>query len=213
VSMSDVAASGGYWIAMSASKIVAQPGTITGSIGVLTGKFNLSGLYAKLGLSKDYVKTTDNATLDYSFENFTPAQREAVLRLMRETYKTFVQGVADGRRMPVEAVDKIGQGRVWTGERAQQLGLVDRLGGLDAAIAIAKELARIPVDEQVSLLRLPAPRSLVDNILDLLGGEDTQEDAVRTRFGQLALPAGLKGLEALARQPVWALLPAVPHVE
>jgi len=214
VSMSDVAASGGYWIAMSASKIVAQPGTITGSIGVLTGKFNLSGLYAKLGLSKDYVKTTDNATLDYPFENFTPAQRDAILRLMRETYKTFVQGVADGRRMPAETVDKIAQGRVWTGERARQLGLIDRLGGLDTAIAIAKELARIPPGEQVSLLRLPAPRSLVDSILDLLSGsEDTFGDAVRAHFGRFTVASGIKGLEALAREPIWALLPAVPQVE
>jgi protease-4 len=213
VSMSDVAASGGYWIAMSANKIVAQPGTITGSIGVLTGKFNLGGLYTKLGLSKDYVKTTDNATLDYPFENFTEAQRNAVLRLMQETYRTFIEGVAEGRRMPVEAVDKIGQGRVWTGERARQLGLVDSLGGLDTAIAAAKELARIPASEQVSLLRLPAPRSLVGNLLDLLGGEETSEDTVAGRFRQLAVPSWLKGLEALEREPVWALLPAVPQVE
>ena len=213
VSMSDVAASGGYWIAMSANKIVAQPGTITGSIGVLTGKFNLGGLYAKLGLSKDYVKTTENATLDYSFENFTPAQRNAVLRLMQETYRTFIEGVAEGRRMPVEAVDKIGQGRIWTGERARQLGLVDSLGGLDTAIAAAKELARISSSEQVSLLRLPAPRSLVDNLLDLLGGEDTREGMVAARFARLAVPSWLKGLQALEREPVWALLPAVPQVE
>jgi protease-4 len=213
VSMSDVAASGGYWIAMSANKIVAQPGTITGSIGVLTGKFNLGGLYAKLGLSKDYVKTTENATLDYSFENFTPAQRNAVLRLMQETYRTFIEGVAEGRRMPVEEVDKIGQGRIWTGERARQLGLVDSLGGLDTAIAAAKELARISSSEQVSLLRLPAPRSLVDNLLDLLGGEDTREGMVAARFARLAVPSWLKGLQALEREPVWALLPAVPQVE
>jgi len=213
VSMSDVAASGGYWIAMSANKIVAQPGTITGSIGVLTGKFNLGGLYAKLGLSKDYVKTTANATLDYPFENFTPAQRNTILRLMHETYRTFIQGVAEGRRMPVEAVDKIGQGRVWTGERAHQLGLVDTLGGLDTAIDAAKELARIPSSEHVSLLRLPAPRSLLDNLLDLLSGEDTLEDMVAVRLGQLAVPSWLRGLEALAHEPVWALLPAVPHVE
>ena len=213
VSMSDVAASGGYWIAMSANKIVAQPGTVTGSIGVLTGKFNLGGLYAKLGLSKDYVKTTENATLDYPFENFSPAQRNTIMRLMQETYRTFVQGVAEGRRMPVEAVDKIGQGRVWTGERARQLGLVDSLGGLDTAIAAAKELARIPSSEQVSLLRLPAPRSLLDNLLDLLRGEDTLEGGVAGRFEGLALPSWLKVLQALEREPVWALLPAVPRVE
>lgn len=213
VSMSDVAASGGYWIAMSANRIVAQPGTITGSIGVLTGKFNLSGLYAKLGLSKDYVRTTENATLDYPFENFTPTQRDAILRLMRETYRNFIQGVADGRRMPVEAVDKVGQGRVWTGERALQLGLVDRLGGLDTAIAAAKELARIPASEQVFLVRLPAPRSLLDNLLDLLGGDEALGATVATRFARVEVPAWLKALQTLAREPVWVLLPGVPQVQ
>jgi protease IV len=210
VSMSDVAASGGYWIAVSANRIVAQPGTITGSIGVLTGKFNLSGLYAKLGLSKDYVRTTENATLDYPFENFTPEQRGTIVRLIQETYRTFIQGVAEGRRMPVETVNKIGQGRIWTGERALQLGLVDSLGGLDTAIAAAKELARIPTSEQVSLLRLPAPRSLLDNLLDLLSGEDTLEDIVVARF---AAPSWLKGLRAIEHDPVWALSPSVPQVQ
>jgi len=213
VSMSDVAASGGYWIAMSANKIVAQPGTITGSIGVLTGKFNLGGLYAKLGLRKDYVKTTENATLDYPFENFSAAQRDTIVRLMQETYRIFIQGVAEGRRMPVEAVDKIGQGRIWTGERARELGLVDSLGGLDTAVAAAKELARIPSGEEVSLLRLPAPRSLLDNLLELLNGEDTLEGMMPVRFGRLALSSWLEGLEALEREPVWALLPAAPQVE
>jgi protease-4 len=213
VSMSDVAASGGYWIAMSANKIIAQPGTITGSIGVLTGKFNLSGLYAKLGLGKDYVKTADNATLDYPFENFTPPQRDAVQRLMRDIYKAFIQGVAAGRRIPVETVDKIGQGRVWTGERARQLGLVDSLGGLDTAIAAAKELARIPAAEQVSLVRLPAPRSLLDNLLDLLNGDEAAADAVRDRFGRLPVPSWIRGLERLSREPVWVLLPGVPQVQ
>ncbi len=214
VSMSDVAASGGYWIAMSANRIVAEPGTITGSIGVLTGKFNFSGLYAKLGLTKDYVKTTDNATLDYSFENFTQAQRETILRLMRETYRAFVQGVADGRRMPVEAVDKIAQGRVWTGVRARQLGLVDSLGGLDAAIADAKKLAKIPASEQVSLERLPAPRSLFDNLMDLLSsGEDTFQDALAARLGGPGLRSWVRVLESLKREPIWVLLPATPQVE
>ena len=86
VSMSDVAASGGYWLAMSANRIIAEPGTITGSIGVLMGKFNLQGLYEKLGLSTDFIATTENSTLEYPFQNFTPAQREIVLRNMRETY-------------------------------------------------------------------------------------------------------------------------------
>src|SRR3989442_12694933 len=122
-SMSDVAASGGYWISMSADKIVAEPGTLTGSIGVVTGKFNLRGLYDKLGLSKDYVATTENSTLEWPYQNFTHAQRQSVQQTMRHVYENFLRGVAEGRHMDVKAVDKIGQGRVWTGERARKLGL------------------------------------------------------------------------------------------
>ena len=131
--MSDVAASGGYWIAAPANKIVADPDTITGSIGVLIGKWNVSGLYNLLGISTDYVATSDNATLFSAQQNFTPAQREYIEKSLNETYAEFTKGVASGRNMSVEAVDKIGKGRVWTGAQAKQLGLVDELGGVDRA--------------------------------------------------------------------------------
>jgi protease IV len=206
VSMSDVAASGGYWIALPAHKIVAQPGTITGSIGVITGKFNLQGLYAKLGLSKDFVATTDNATLDYLFQNFTPAQRESVQKYMFGIYQDFIGLVAKSRGMKVEDVDCIGQGRVWTGERARQLGLVDELGGLDTAIAAAKELAKIPKSEKVGLVYLPPPKSLVERILSLT--DDASFD------GRITSPrAWLARLESMAREPAWALMPDVPQVQ
>ncbi|HMD86315.1 MAG TPA: signal peptide peptidase SppA [Terriglobia bacterium] len=206
VSMSDVAASGGYWLAMSANRIIAEPGTITGSIGVLTGKFNIQGLYAKLGLSTDFIATTENSTLEYPFQNFTPAQREAVLRNMRGTYHDFLQGVAEGRHMRVEDVDKIAQGRVWTGERARQLGLVDELGGLHTAITRARELAKIPADEKVNLLLLPPHRSFLERLLES-SGEDSA----------LAPSASLQGwlgkLESLASYSAWAILPGVPQVQ
>lgn len=206
VSMSDLAASGGYAIAMSANKIVAEPGTITGSIGVYGGKYNLLGLYQKLGLSKDYIPTTENSTIDYPFQNFTPAQRESILKYMRDIYGSFIQGVAEGRHMKVEAVDKIGQGRVWSGERARQLGLVDELGGLDTAITAAKTLAKIPLSERVSLVYLPPPKSLLEKMRDLLG-----DMSVLTRGATLRRQ--LECIEALARVPAWTLLPAVPEVE
>jgi len=204
VSMSDVAASGGYWISMSANKIIAQPGTITGSIGVVTGKFNIRGLYEKLGLTKDLVTTTENSTLDWPFQNFTPAQRDMVQRNMRDIYSHFLTGVAEGRHMKVEQVDTIAQGRVWTGERAKQLGLVDELGGLHTAIARAKELAKIPADKKVSLVYLPPRRSLLDKILDLAGDVEALPGTASPR-------AWLRNLESLASQPVWAILPAVPE--
>ncbi|MGD0920853.1 MAG: signal peptide peptidase SppA [Terriglobia bacterium] len=206
VSMSDLAASGGYAIAMSANRIVAEPGTITGSIGVLGGKLNLLGLYEKLGLSKDYLTTTENSTIDYPFQNFTPAQRESVLKYMRDIYGSFIQGVAEGRHMKVEAVDKIGQGRVWSGERARQLGLVDELGGLDVAIAAAKTLAKIPPSEPASLIYLPPPKSLFEKMRDLMGGMSVlaRGSTLRQRLEQI---------ETLARTPAWTLLPVVPEVQ
>lgn len=206
VSMSDLAASGGYAIAMSANRIVAEPGTITGSIGVVGGKLNLLGLYEKLGLSKDYLTTTENSTMDYPFQNFTPAQRESVLKYMRDIYGSFIQGVAEGRHMKVEAVDKIGQGRVWSGERARQLGLVDELGGLDTAIAAAKTLAKIPPREPVSLIYLPPPKSLFEKMRDLMGGMSVLARGITLR-------QRLEQIETLARTPAWTLLPVVPEVQ
>lgn len=206
VSMSDVAASGGYWIAMSANRIVAQPGTITGSIGIFAGKFNILGLYEKLGLTKDSITTTDNSTIDWPFQNFTPAQRESIMKYMRDVYGEFIKGVAEGRHMQVEAVDKVGQGHVWTGERAKQLGLVDELGGLDTAIGAAKTLAKIPAGEAVTLVILPAPKPLFEALRDLFGNASVMARGA-------ALERWTRSVESLARIPVWTLLPAVPEVQ
>ncbi|MGH9748216.1 MAG: signal peptide peptidase SppA [Candidatus Acidiferrales bacterium] len=159
VSMSDVAASGGYWISAPANKIVADPNTITGSIGVVIGKFNISGLFNLLGLSTDSVATSDNASLFSSQQNFTPAQRAWIERSIHETYESFIKGVAQGRGMTVEAVDKIGKGRVWSGAQAKQLGLVDELGGVDTAIRVAKQLAHISASERVHIVRFPEEKS------------------------------------------------------
>lgn len=206
VSMSDVAASGGYWIAMSANRIVAEPGTITGSIGVFAGKLNILGLYEKVGLTKDHISTTENSSINWPFQNFTPAERASILKYMHDIYDNFLKGVAEGRHMDVAAVDKIAQGRVWAGERAQQLGLVDELGGLDAAIAAAKKLAEIPATEQVDLVYLPPPKPLFERIRDLLSGVSIFDRGP-------ALTRWLERFEALARVPAWTLLPAVPEVQ
>src|ERR1700751_1259719 len=128
VSMSDVAASGGYWIAAPARKIVADPDTIAGSIGVLIGKLNISGLYNLLGISTDYVATSDNATLFSDQQNFSPAQQAYIEKSLHETYGNFIKGVAEGRKMNVADVDTIGKGRVWSGAQGKEIGLVDELG-------------------------------------------------------------------------------------
>jgi protease IV len=172
ISMSDVAASGGYWISMSANRIVAEPGTITGSIGVVIGKLNLSGFYNLIGLSTDYVATSENATLFWDQQNFTPAQRQSIQKGMQDTYNCFTQGVAEGRKMTVEAVDKIGRGRVWSGEQAKSLGLADELGGLNRAIAVAKQLAGIPAEKSVRIVRLPEEKTFFEQLFSR-GRSDT----------------------------------------
>ncbi len=206
VSMSDVAASGGYWLSMSANRIIAEPGTITGSIGVLMGKFNVQGLYDKLGLSSDFVATTPNSTLEYSMQSFTAEQRELQLKNMRETYQDFIEGVAAGRHMKVEDVDKIAQGRVWTGERALKIGLVDELGGLHTAIIRAREMAKIPADEKASLLALPERRPFLERLFDL-----EEEDSA---FAPAAsLQAWLSKVKTLGNYSVWTILPGVPELQ
>jgi protease-4 len=166
VSMSDVAASGGYWIAAPASKIIADRNTITGSIGVLTGKLNLSGLYHLLGVSTDYVATSDNATLFSDQQNFTPAQEAYIQKSLDNTYAEFKKGVAQGRHMSVEAVDRIAKGREWTGAQGKDLGLVDELGGYDRAIEVAKQLAHIPANESVHIVRFPQEKSLFQQLFE-----------------------------------------------
>jgi protease IV len=166
VSMSDVAASGGYWISVPARKIIADPDTITGSIGVLIGKFNVSGLYNLLGISTDSIATSDNASLFSEQQNFTPTQRAYIEKSLNETYGEFTKGVANGRKMTVEAVDKVGKGRVWSGSQAKELGLVDELGGLDRAIEVAKDLAKIPASESVRIERYPRQKSFLQQLLE-----------------------------------------------
>lgn len=171
VSMSDLAASGGYWISMSADKIVADPDTITASIGVLAGKMNISGLYKLLGLSTDYVATSSNATLYSAQQDFTPAQQQVVKKMLQDIYTSFTQGVAQGRNLPLATVQKIAKGRVWSGEQAKGLGLVDDLGGVDRAVTVAKELAHIPADSSVEIVRMPKSKTLFDLFLERTQGQ------------------------------------------
>jgi protease IV len=176
VSMSDLAASGGYWISMSADRIVADPDTITASIGVLSGKLNIAGLYHLLGLSTDYVATADNATLYSDQQDFTPAQQQVVQKMLDDIYSKFTRGVAAGRNLPIATVDRIAKGRVWSGEQAKGLGLVDELGDTERAVEVAKQLAHIPADESVEIVRLPKPQSLFDFLLSRAQGEVWAQD-------------------------------------
>ncbi|HWG57820.1 MAG TPA: signal peptide peptidase SppA [Candidatus Acidoferrales bacterium] len=201
VSMSDLAASGGYWIAAPATRIVADPDTETGSIGVLVGKLNIAGLYNLLGASTDYVATSDNATLFSDQQNFTPAQQAFIQRSLNDVYAQFTQGVAAGRHMSVAAVDKIAKGRVWTGAQAQRLGLVDDLGGIDRAIQVAKELAHIPAASGVSVVRYPREKSLFEQIF-----ERQENPMSESRADSLAGLVHRLALDEIS-QPVQARMP------
>jgi protease-4 len=166
VSMGDAAASGGYYIAMNGDAIVAQPGTITGSIGVFSGKFSMRGLYEKLGLSHETVQRGRNAAIFSSWEPWTEEERAKIRGLNVAFYETFVAKAAEGRNRTPEEIEVVAQGRVWTGQQALENGLVDRLGGLEAAVATARERAGIAAGEPVRLVVLPEKKGFLETILE-----------------------------------------------
>jgi protease-4 len=170
VSMSDLAASGGYYIAMAGHSIVAQPATITGSIGVFGGKIAIGGSLNKIGINHETVVSGPTASINSPFSPFTPPQRVKLQEIMQTIYDDFVEKAAESRKTTPEKIDAVAQGRVWTGQQARERGLVDALGGLDTAIAIAKEKAKIPANEDVELVVYTGRRSLFEVLSEQLGG-------------------------------------------
>jgi len=162
VSMSDLAGSGGYWVSMAAHKIVAQPQTLTGSIGVISGKFNFVKLYEKLGITAEKLTYGKRADLFSTYKKLNREERDFLKKEILWIYDKFLTKVAEGRNLSKEEVDKIGRGRVWTGSQAKERGLVDELGGLSRALELAKELAGIPIDEEVRLIVRPKKVSFFD---------------------------------------------------
>lgn len=167
ISMSDLAASGGYWISMSAQKIFAWPETITGSIGIISGKFVLKGLYDKLGINKEIVKTSEFAGMYSDYQPFSDREKEKIMADMQKIYGEFLKKVADNRKMAVSAVEQIARGRVWSGQAALGLRLVDGLGGLNEALAEAKKLARIPLSEKIGVRIYPQKKSFWEMLFEL----------------------------------------------
>jgi len=166
ISMSEYAASGGYWIATPGAQIFADPGTITGSIGVLGGKFDFSGGAQAIGVNSTAVTRGRNAGMFDPFSSFTPSQVDLFdQQILGDTYQYFLRLVAERRHLPVSQVNEIAQGRVWTGAQAVQNKLVDKLGGFDAALGQAKILARISPQEQVQLVELPGRPGLLSRLL------------------------------------------------
>ena len=165
VSMGDVAASGGYYIACNATKIVAEPRTITGSIGVFLGKPIMNGFYDWVGISNEYILKGKNAGLFRETVKWEGDELEKIQGQANNIYyDNFVPKVAQGRNKTVEEVDTIGQGRVWTGTQAKEIGLIDEFGGLEKAIDIAKELANLPADKDVTRIAYPKPVPFLEKI-------------------------------------------------
>jgi len=168
VSMSDVAASGGYYVASGADAIVADPGTLTGSIGVFAIRPVVGGLFEKLEIGVDSLTRGRHADFLLSTEKLSPAAHARLQTSVSDTYQLFLARVAEGRDLPVEVVDKVAQGRVWTGQQAFEAGLVDELGGLHTAARRAKMEIGLDPDDDVYLVPWPKPASLTDQIFEAL---------------------------------------------
>jgi protease-4 len=199
VSMAGYAASGGYWVATPASEVIADPGTITGSIGVLGGKFNIAAAAQKLGVNSGAISRGANVTMFDSFTDFTPTQEKIFQdQILGDTYQYFVKIVAERRHMTVAQVDQIAQGRVWTGEQALPIKLVDALGGFDVALAAARRLAKLGPEQPVQFEELPEQPGL----LDRLGGGGDQSEALSPMMMRLLAPAIRIARAAMLRETV-----------
>lgn len=200
-SMGDLAASGGYYVAMAAQAIVADPGTLTGSIGVFGGKLSLHGLYDKIGLTKEELQRGRHAGLFSDYRPWTDEERLKIRQLLWVFYQGFVQKAATGRGRKPEEIEQVAQGRVWTGAAAVSRGLVDQLGGLSDAIALAKEKAGLARGAEVSIVRLPEHRGFFEALFE------RETPAILAS----ALPADLRALVRWSRMarssPIAARLP------
>jgi len=200
VSMSDVAGSGGYWIAMPATKIVAQPQTLTGSIGVLAGKFSIDGLLAKLGVTSEKLVFGEKADVFSPFRPFTADERKVLKDQILWTYEQFLSRAAEGRALTRDKVDAVGKGRVWTGRQAKDIKLVDELGGLTMALGIAKKEAGIDADEDVRLDVWPRKRTFWQSLLGRPGiGIDLKSAAGRNTV--------LETARLMNQTRIWAVMP------
>lgn len=198
VSMSDVAGSGGYWVAMAADRIVARPTTITGSIGVVFSKLGLEGFFEWVGTNFDQVETAPRADI-FGIGPWGPGDREAVLSWMDAVYGNFTEAVAEHRGLDLAAVQQNAKGRIWSGTDALERRLVDELGGFDEAIRAAKEVAGIAVESDVPVVLYPAPKGLWQRILeDDWASVETIGHALRVALAEVLAKQTQPRVEALA---------------
>jgi protease IV len=214
VSMGDVAGSGGYYISMGANRIFADPGTITGSIGVVGGKIALQGLFNKIGITTDVISRGKNSGAFASNSPFSESEREAVQKLLNEIYDQFVTKAAKGRKMEKDALEKLARGRIYSGTAAVKIGLVDELGTLDDAIAAAKKLAGLKPEDKLERLVLPKATSPFEQLFGSLDPNDAKmgESALYKTLRQISpdLAAGARTfqlLQILSRETAVTVMP------
>jgi len=208
-SLSDIAASGGYYVAVAADKIVAAPGTLTGSIGVVGGKIAVGKALEKVGVHTDVVAKGRNAGWLSMQTPFTDNEREVFLATMKDVYRLFTSKVAAGRKLDMEKLATLAEGRVFTGRMAKELGLVDRLGTLEDAIDEAKKLAGIGADEAIERVLLPEPRGLFDDLFGMAG----DAAPVARLAGAGTAPGSSFARETLVRAALLARMTGVPGLE
>jgi protease-4 len=211
ISMSDTAASGGYFIAMTGDPIVAYSNTLTGSIGVFYGRVNLLGLYDKIGLKKQILSRGHYARIDSDYGPLNDDERGKLRSEIEVFYKGFVDRVAEGRKRKYEDVEPLAQGRVWLGSQAKQNGLIDEIGGLDRAMELVKERAKIPASERISLVTFPPRKTLFDYLLN----RDDDNVSLETAFMNKKIDAlvGKIPVHALAQGGVMRLMPFAIEVK
>src|SRR6202051_4465013 len=178
VSMGNLAGSGGYFVAMAADKIVAEPGTITASIGVLGGKMLTRGLWDKVGLSWDEVHQGENATMFTGTHDYTPAEWSRFQAWLDRVYVDFTSKVADGRKLPKEKVLEIAKGRIWSGQGDKNLGFGEQLGGYDVALRLAKKAIGVSEGEEVKIVVYPRPKSLIESVMERRGPDNSDKEAL-----------------------------------
>jgi protease-4 len=241
-SMSDTAASGGYYISMAANKIFAEPGTLTGSIGVVGGKVVIGGLFDLVGLKTEVIARGANSGIFSTTTPFSESERKAITALMRDIYDQFVDKAIQGRaragkKFEKEEFLKLAEGRIWTGRQAKANGLVDELGTLDDAISAAKVMAGMKKDAEVELLVLPRPKNFIDMLIEsrsdarLLAqiGSAQQFQGLGAPQGPRTVDPGLHsilmaipevrrhvrslaGFVELRSEPIWTILPCQVEV-
>jgi protease-4 len=206
ISMSDLAASGGYFIAMTGDPIIAEPNTLTGSIGVFFGRVNLKGLYDKIGIKKEAITRGHFANIDSENGPLTDEERGKLRKEIEVFYQGFVQRVATARKRDYNQVEPLAQGRVWLGEQAKKNGLVDELGGLEEAVQMVRQRAKIGATEKVTLVAFPPKRTLFEMLFKSSSNESEVEARIRALVGKLPI-------RSLAQGGVLRLMPFAIEVK